>query len=264
MNKSSSNSPVFGMNNVCFIKDGNDILSNINWTVNAGERWTILGLNGSGKTSLLRLAALYLHPSSGGIKILDNELGKFDVRTLRKRIGFSSQAVVDMIRPNIKTSEVVVTGLHAALETWWDSYTDSDIARATALLQTVGMGDKADRVFNSLSAGERQRVLLARTLMTEPEILLLDEPTAGLDFVGREQLIATLDKLSIEKPNLPMVMVTHHTEEIPTNFTHCLMIKNGAVVASGPIDEILTSENLSECYDTQVEITKKDNRWYSL
>jgi len=250
--------------NISFVKENQTILNEINWVVNSGERWAVLGLNGCGKTSLLRIAGLYLHPSSGAIKILDNELGKFDVRTLRKRIGFSSQAVVDMIRPNIKTSEVVVTGLHAALETWWDSYTDSDIARATALLQTVGMDDKADRVFNSLSAGERQRVLLARTLMTEPEILLLDEPTAGLDFVGREQLLATLDKLSIERHNLPMVLVTHHTEEIPINFTHCLMIKNGTVIASGPIDEILTSENLSECYDTQVEITKKDCRWYSL
>jgi len=249
------------LTDVNYVINNHRILKNINWTVNANERWAILGLNGCGKTSLLKIAGLYLHPSSGKVDVLGNQLGSCDVRSVRKRIGFSSQSISDLLRPNIKVRDAVVTGLNAALETWWHTYDENNFDKASELINFVGLSDKIDRQLNTLSAGERQRALLARTLVTDPEILLLDEPTAGLDFLGREELIETLTQISRKQSELPIVLVTHHTEEIPPDFTHTMMMKQGEIICQGPIAKTLNSENLSNCYDTKVQLEQVDSRW---
>ncbi|MCX7620236.1 MAG: ATP-binding cassette domain-containing protein [Acidimicrobiales bacterium] len=237
------------------------VLRAVNWSVCAGERWVVLGRNGSGKTTVLRVAALMLHPSRGLVRVLGEELGRTDVRALRKRIGFVSPALADRLRPTIAAADVVMTALHGALEPWWHEYSQANRDRALRLLDQVGIGSLARQGFATLSSGERQRVLLARMLMTDPGILLLDEPMAGLDLGGREELIEVLDTLAGEPQTAPMVLVTHHLEEIPPSFTHALLLTAGQVLAAGPINEVLTSANLSACFGVHIVVRRVRGRW---
>tara|TARA_Y100001936_G_C16046267_1_gene654833 strand:- start:671 stop:1465 length:795 start_codon:yes stop_codon:yes gene_type:complete len=237
------------------------ILDNINWEINGNENWIVFGPNGSGKSSLLNIASMNLHPSKGEVELLGNFLGKSDLRRLKSRIGFMSKTLENRFRANIKTLEVVVTALTGATEPWWDTFTSSDWSRAHGLLDLMGCGDKSDQTFGSLSTGERQRAMIARALMPEPEILFLDEPTAGLDMKGREELLTALSNLVNEETSPPMVLVTHHLEEIPSDFSHILLLREGKIVDSGMINEVLTKENILECFELEVSIKKTLGRW---
>ncbi|MEM9519442.1 MAG: ATP-binding cassette domain-containing protein [Actinomycetota bacterium] len=243
--------------------DGNEILRGIDWRVGSGERWVVLGNNGCGKTTLLRVASLWLHPSAGEVHLLGHELGRVDVRRLRVRVGYASAAMADQLRAAVTAHDVVMTARNGALEPWWHTYDDQDRAEATAALERVGALGLADRRFGVLSSGERQRVLLARALSVDPGLILLDEPTAALDLAGRESLVATLGDLARDRRVAPIALVTHHVEEIPEGFTHVLMLRDGATVASGPLEEALTAENLSACFGLDLSLEQRRGRWFA-
>jgi iron complex transport system ATP-binding protein len=246
---------------VGLVRDGRRILDGVTWEVREGERWVVLGRNGCGKTSLLRIAALYLHPTSGEVEVLGETLGRVDVRRHRARIGFSSHALARELRPELPAVDVVMTARFAALEPWWHQYTDEDRAHAEAQLQRLHVGHLAGRAVGTLSAGEQQRVLLARTLMTSPGLVLLDEPTAGLDLGGREELVASLAALARDPSAPPVVLVTHHVDEIPPGFTHALLLRAGQVLQTGALPEALTPEALSACFGLPLTVERRGDRW---
>ena len=248
---------------LCF-DPGRDVLAGVDWQVGPGERWVVLGANGSGKTSLLRLAGGWLFPTRGTVDVLGQRLGRVDIRTLRRRLGYASGALAAQLRPSITGLEVVMAAKHAALETWWHAYDDADRARARNLLERMGCAHLADRAVSTASDGERQRVQLARTLMGTPDLLLLDEPTAGLDLGGREALVARLADLAAAPDSPPTVLVTHHTEEIPPGFTHALLLRAGQVLAAGPLDETVTADSLSACFGTTVTLERRAGRFIAL
>jgi iron complex transport system ATP-binding protein len=237
------------------------VITDLDWTVRPGERWVVLGRNGSGKTSLVRIASLYLHPSAGEVHVLGEQLGRTDVRALRRRVGVASSSLAQQLRPALTATEVVMIAKNAALEPWWHRYDDTDRARAHALLERLGVAAFADRAIGTLSSGEQQRVLLARSLMTDPGLLLLDEPTAGLDLAGREGLVAALATLAADPRSPATVLVTHHVDEIPPGFTHALLLADGCVLASGPIDDTLTAPTLSACFGLTLVLQRHGQRW---
>lgn len=251
------------MDHVRFERNRTVIIEDVTWQVAAGERWVLLGRNGSGKTTLVRIASLYEHPTSGTVHVLGERLGRVDVRRHRERIGLTSPALADQLRASTTARDVVVSGIHAALETWWHSYDAADLERADDRLAQLGVAHLAERTFGTLSSGERQRVLLARTLVTDPGLLLLDEPTAGLDLAGREQLVATLALLATDATSPPMVLVTHHPEEIPPGTTHVLLLRDGRVLDAGPIDATLTAASLSACFGLALVLERSRNGRYA-
>jgi iron complex transport system ATP-binding protein len=252
---------VLALEDVSVRRDDRLIVDRVDWQVRDDERWVLLGRNGSGKTTLIRIASLYLHPSHGTVRVLGETLGRTDVRRLRTRIGLASPSLADQLRADLTPVEIVMTARHAALEPWWHTYGDDDRQRARSLLDDMGCGALADQRFGLLSSGERQRVLLARTLMNQPGLLLLDEPTAGLDLGGREELVASLSALADDSSTPATVLVTHHVEEIPRGFTHVLLMAGGRVVGRGPLDEVLTPDALSECFGLRLELERRDGRW---
>ncbi len=251
------------MSQVGLRRDGNEVLRGIDWTIDAGQRWVVLGRNGSGKSSLLRIASLYLHPSTGTVDVLGERLGRTDVRLLRRRIGVASTGMADMLRTDLTPIDVVMTAKNAALEPWWHSYDDDDRARARDCLGRLGVGHMSDRSFVTLSSGERQRVLLARTLMNDPGLVLLDEPTAGLDLAGREDLVAALAAFADDVDTPATALITHHVEEIPDGFTHVLMLVDGTELVAGPIDDVLTADNLSACFGIELGLERRHGRWWA-
>ena len=241
--------------------DGTEILSGIDWRVEPLQHWVVLGPNGCGKTTLMQIASMWLHPSAGEVTVLGERLGRTDVRALRSRVGFCSAAIAKLLRPHLPVPDVVMTALNAALEPWWHEYSDADRAKAQHLLDRVDAGHLSQRRFGECSEGERQRVLVARSLMTDPELLLLDEPTAALDLSGREQFITLLNGLAADPANPPMVLVTHHVEEIPDRFTHCLLLREGRTLAQGLITDVLTDEMLSACFGLPLVVEQRNGRW---
>jgi iron complex transport system ATP-binding protein len=239
------------------------LLSEVNWSVELDERWVILGPNGAGKTTLLRLAAAELHPSTGEVHVLGEKLGRVDVFELRPRIGFCSAAVITRVPPQEKVIDVVVSAGYAVLGRWREDYDQLDTGRATELCKSLGIGHLTEREFGTLSEGERKRTIIARALMTDPEMLLLDEPAAGLDLGGREDLVARLSELALDPDAPATILVTHHVEEIPPGFTHLLLIADGGIVAQGLIDEVLTSENLSKTFDQDLVLDKIGERYFA-
>ena len=259
MPNDSDVSPVLQTNNVSIVREGRHILNSVSLSVSPTDRWVILGPNGCGKTTLLRVLSLYLHPSSGDIFVQGRALGTFDIRPVRPRIAYMSASLASEIRPVLTATQVVMSAKNGALETWWHSYTDNDAQRAVECLDRLGVAWCEDRELGALSSGEQQRVLLARALMTDPIALLLDEPTARLDLGGRENLIQLLQTFARDNPQLPSVVVTHHVDEIPISTTHCALMKDGKIISSGPLHETLTSESLSECFGTSLLLEHRAN-----
>ncbi|SDU93495.1 iron complex transport system ATP-binding protein [Microlunatus sagamiharensis] len=237
------------------------LLDDVTWTVDESDRWVVLGPNGAGKTTLLQLLAAQIHPSTGVVGLLDEVLGTVDVFELRPRIGLTSAALAERIPRSERVHDVVVSASYAVLGRWRESYDDLDHERADELLESLAIAGLADRTFGTLSEGERKRVQIARALMTDPELLLLDEPSAGLDLTGRETLLRTLGELASDPYAPASVLVTHHVEEIPVGVTHVLLLKHGRVVAAGPIEETLTAQRLGETFDLEVELTSRAGRW---
>lgn len=254
---SSAAAPVLRLKGVSFIRDERVILAPLDWTVRHGERWLVLGANGSGKTTLLRIASLYEHPSAGVVDVLGERLGRTDVRELRRRVGYLSAAFAAQIRPELTCLDVVMTAKYAALEPWWHRYTTADEARAAVCLERMGVGWTTSRSLGTLSSGEQQRVLLARTLMNEPGVVMLDEPSARLDLGGREQLVGALSELTLDPAAPPLILVTHHLDEVPPGMTHVLMLRDGEVVAKGPIGKHLTAANVSTCFGMPLHLERR-------
>jgi iron complex transport system ATP-binding protein len=218
-----------------------------------------VGANGSGKTTLLRIASMYEHPSTGDVQVLGERLGHTDVRVLRRRIGYMSPSLAAQLRQELRCLDVVMTAKYAALEPWWHRYTSADEARALECLQRMRVGHLAERSMSTTSSGEQQRVLLARTLMNDPAVLLLDEPSARLDLGGREQLVEALAELTTDPAAPPLILVTHHLDEVPPGMTHVLMLRDGQVVAAGPVDTTLTAANLSEAFSMELVLERRED-----
>ncbi len=235
----------------------------VTWSVELDERWVVLGPNGAGKTSLLRIAAAMEHPTSGYAAILGERLGRVDVAELKARIGLSSAALAQRIPDNEVVRDLVVSAGYAVLGRWREEYEEVDTARAVDMLETLGAEHLSDRTYGTLSEGERKRVLIARALMTDPELLLLDEPAAGLDLGGREELVARLGELAADPDAPAMVLVTHHVEEIPPGFSHALLLSEGGIVAQGLLADVMTSENLSRAFGQSIVVEMIDGRYFA-
>ncbi|WP_192758938.1 ABC transporter ATP-binding protein [Actinomadura algeriensis] len=244
-------------------REGATLLRDVTWSVGEGERWVILGPNGAGKTTLLQIAAALLHPSEGEVDVLEERLGRTDVFELRTRIGFASTALAEKVPSGETVVDLVLTASYAILGRWQEEYDSTDVSRAVALLEALGCAGLLRRRFDTLSEGERKRVQIARALMPDPELLLLDEPAAGLDLGGREDLVARLGRLADDPAAPTMVMVTHHLEEVPDGFTHALLLRRGEIVARGKVDEVFTPEHLSDCFGLPLAVERRDGRWYA-
>jgi iron complex transport system ATP-binding protein len=256
-------SAVLSLQNVSVRKGDRTILGPLNWEVHAGERWVILGPNGAGKTTLLQMCATLAHPTIGTVSILGEQLGKVDVFELRNRVGFTSSAMIDLLPPEEKVIDIVLTAAYAMLERWQEIYDLWDESRAKALLTTFGVRELGERTFGTLSEGEKKRVQIARAIMSDPELLLLDEPAAGLDLGGREDILRRISQFAAEPTAPATVIVTHHIEEIPAGTTHVLLLKNGLVVRQGLILENLTSDSLSEIYGLPILLEINNGRYFA-
>ena len=253
--------PVLELADVTVRRGSSVLLDQVTWVVRESERWVVLGPNGAGKTTLLQIASAQLYPSSGLVGLLGELLGTVDVFELRPRIGLTSAAQAEKLPRQELVRDVVVSAAYGVLGRWRESYDELDHERAAGLLREMGVAHLADRTFGTLSEGERKRVQVARSLMTDPELLLLDEPAAGLDLGGREDLVSTLSNLAYDPDAPATVLVSHHVEEIPPGFTHALLLRRGAVVAEGPIEEVLTAPTLSATFGMPLTLQHADGRW---
>ncbi|WP_382305537.1 ABC transporter ATP-binding protein [Herbiconiux sp. UC225_62] len=252
---------VLDLQNVSVTRDGNEILSDVNWRVDGDQRWVVLGPNGAGKTTLLQIAAAMNHPSGGTVQVLDGKLGEVDLFELRPRVGFASSAMARRFPGNETVLNVVLTAAYSVTGRWNEAYEDIDLRRAQRVLSEWKLDHLSERLFGSLSDGEQKRVQIARSVMTDPELLLLDEPAASLDLGAREELLQLLGGYASAPEAPAIVMVTHHVEEIPRGFTHALLLNDGGIVASGPISEVLTSENLETTFGLPITLNEEDGRY---
>jgi iron complex transport system ATP-binding protein len=235
------------------------IIDDVSWEIQTGEHWVVLGPNGAGKTTTLSLLGADRHPSEGEVVVLGETFGQTDMRALRSRIGRVDPAL--RMLDWLTGQEAVLTGLRNTIWPRWEDWGDAEYARSRGALDLVGSGEFAGREISTLSHGERQRVRIARALIANPELLLLDEPATGLDFPAREALLTSLDALAELRPELPTIMVSHHLEELPTSVTHVLLMRHGAVLAAGDAREMLTSELVTECYGFPIDVHEFDGRW---
>ena len=241
--------------------DRSMLLRDVDWTVRSDESWVIVGPNGAGKTTLLQVAAALRAPTEGTVEILGELLQEADLQDLRSRVGLASAAVADEVSPAEKVIDLVLTASYAILGRWKEEYDSGDLTRAVEILDALGCAHLIRRRFATLSEGERKRVQIARALMPDPELLLLDEPAAGLDLGGREDLLRRLTTLARDPKAPMMVLVTHHVEEVPDGFTHAMLLRRGSVLAAGPIENVFTARNLSRCFGVQLEIEHRQSRW---
>jgi iron complex transport system ATP-binding protein len=246
---------------VTVTRSGQRLLDSVSWLVEEDERWVVLGPNGAGKTTLLSIAAAQAHPSAGHAEVLGEMLGSVDVFELRPRIGLASALLAERIPAHERVRDVVLTAAYAVVGRWREAYQGMDQQQAGALLHRMGVGHLGERTYGTLSEGERKRAQIARALMTDPELLLLDEPAAGLDLGAREQLVATLEGLASDPYAPAIVLVTHHVEEIPPSMTHALLLRAGHVVAAGPLDQALTSDSLSACFGVPLVLERREGRF---
>ncbi len=237
------------------------LLNGIDWRIEPGEQWALLGPNGAGKSTLLTLAAATTHPTAGTVELLGERMGRTDVRRLRERIGEVDSLLDRKLDNSYDVSTIVLTGATGTRIPLWERYDEQVKDRAAALLDLFGCADLATHPLGVCSQGERQRILLARALMSSPRLLLLDEPAAALDLPAREALMAALEALVADDPELTIVLATHHLEELPRTTTHALLLHGGERVASGPVEQTLTSEALSRCFAIPIEVTRRDGRW---
>lgn len=249
------------LSDVVVRRSGRDLLHEVSLEIAEGERWAVLGPNGAGKSTLVRLLSTRLHPTSGTVEVLGERLGRVDVFELRPLLGLASQELADTIPADETALDVVVTAGYSVVGRWNEAYDAMDLDRARTLLAAFGVGDLEQRMFGTLSTGERKRVLAARALMTDPELLLLDEPAAGLDLGGREALVRTLGRLAKDPATPVTVLVTHHVEEIPPGYTHVALLREGELVAAGPIAETLTSQNLTRAFGLPLVVEARGERF---
>ncbi|OHV05380.1 ABC transporter ATP-binding protein [Mycobacterium talmoniae] len=249
--------------NVSLRRDAQVLVGPVDWAVELDERWVVIGPNGAGKTSLLRIAAAAEHPSSGTAHVLGEQLGRVDSTELRSRVGLSSSALAERVPGDELVRDLVISAGYAVLGRWRERYEDVDYHQAIDMLESLGAEHLADRSYGTLSEGERKRVLIARALMTDPELLLLDEPAAGLDLGGREELVARLADLAADPDAPALVLVTHHVEEIPPGFSHCMLLSEGEVVAAGLLSDVLTADNLSAAFGQSIALDVIDGRYFA-
>jgi len=254
-------SSALDLTDVVVRREGRNIVDQVTWSVSEDQRWVVLGPNGAGKTTLLQLADTLMHPTSGTVTVLGETLGRTDVFELRPRIGFASSAMARRIPRDETVLNTVMTAAFSVMGRWNEEYEAIDERRARRVLADWHLEHLAERLFGTLSDGEQKRVQIARAVMTDPELLLLDEPTASLDLGAREELLQLLSGYAASPTTPAMVMVTHHVEEIPVGFTHVLLLRDGGVVASGPIAETLTAEALTEAFGMPIVLTQEGGRY---
>ncbi|NUR73601.1 MAG: ABC transporter ATP-binding protein [Hamadaea sp.] len=242
-------------------RSGQHLLRDLTWRVELDERWVVLGPNGAGKTTLINLAAGRTHPTKGTMHVLGERIGRTDLTELRTRVGLSTAALAERIPADEVVRNVVVTAAWSVVGRWKEDYEAADLARAEALMAQFGVVQLADRLYGTLSEGERKRVQISRALMTDPELLLLDEPAAGLDLGGREDLVGRLARVAADPDSPALVLVTHHVEEIPPNFTHAMLLRRGEIVAAGLLDEVITGDNLSTTFGVPLKVSYEDGRF---
>ena len=246
---------VLELNDVSVRRGSRTILGPLTFRINQGERWVVLGPNGAGKSTLLQILATRIFPTTGRVTLLDKQMGRVDLFELRTRIGICGALIAEDIPYEENVRDVVLTAAYAVLGRWNEAYDLWDESRAVALLTTFGVRELADRAYGTLSEGERKRVQIARALMADPELLLLDEPAAGLDLGGREDLLKRFSIFAADPLAPASILVTHHIEEIPTGTTHAMVLKDGQIAISGPISEVITSEHMSALFDLPMEVT---------
>ena len=251
------------LRDVTVVRAGRPILDNVSWSVEPGQRWVIMGANGSGKTTLMQVCSGFIHPTRGHAEILGYELGRANVAEMRLQIGIASSAIAALLPLDETVLNCVLTAAYGISGRWRERYDGMDFERAHMLLDSWGLSSFAHRTIGTLSEGERKRVLIARALMTDPELLILDEPAAGLDVAGREDLIARLAALAADPAAPILVLVTHHVEEIPPNFTDALLMSHGRISHVGPVHKIIASEPMSEAFETPLWVEFGDDRWYA-
>jgi iron complex transport system ATP-binding protein len=255
--------PVVQISDATVVRSGARILDRVNWTVNEGERWVILGPNGAGKTTLMQLASARIHPTQGAVRVLDETLGRVDVFELRPRIGLVSAAYAETIPGSEHVLDVVMSAGYAVTGRWREQYLSSDEQRARELLARLGVAALSDRTFGTLSEGERKRVQIARAQMTDPELLILDEPAAGLDLGSREDLVGRLSDVAADPDGPVAILVSHHVEEIPPSFTHALLMRGGQVVVAGPLDDVMSTPWLTATFGLPLLLSAHDGRYFA-
>jgi iron complex transport system ATP-binding protein len=253
--------PVASLEKISVRRGAATLLQPLDWTLQPGERWVVLGANGAGKTTLLQVLSGALRPTTGSVELLGERLDDTDLDELLPRIGWASAALAELLPAAETVIDVVLTASQASLQRGSERYDMTDLVRARDLLRQVGCRDLLNRAYGTLSEGERKRVQLARALMTDPEVMLLDEPAAGLDLGGREALLRMLGRLATDPAAPVQVLVSHHVEEIPAGFTHALLLRRGQLVAAGPIEHTLTSANLSATFDLPLRVLSLEGRW---
>jgi iron complex transport system ATP-binding protein len=254
---------VLTLDGVSVIRDGKQILGPISFRINTGERWVVLGPNGAGKSTLLGVLAARIFPSKGSALLLDQQVGRVDVSELRTRIGLASPSLEAMVEINELVRDVVLTAAYAIIGRWNETYDLWDESRAVALLTTFGVRELGDRRYSTLSSGEKKRVMIARALMADPELLLLDEPAAGLDVGGREDLLHRFAQFSNDPSSPASVLVTHHIEEIPMGTTNAILLKDGKIAVSGPVDSVITTEHVSAVFGLPIQVAHESSRFFA-
>jgi iron complex transport system ATP-binding protein len=254
---------VLTLDGVCVVRDGKQILGPVSFQIDSGQRWVVLGPNGAGKSTLLGVLAARVFPSKGRAVLLDQQIGRVDLSELRTRIGLASPSLDAMVESDELVRDVVLTAAYAIIGRWNENYDLWDESRAVALLTTFGVRELGERRYSTLSSGEKKRVMISRALMADPELLLLDEPAAGLDVGGREDLLRRFAEFSNDPTAPASVLVTHHIEEIPVGTTHAILLKDGKVAVSGPVQSVITTEHVSAVFGLPIEVTHESSRFFA-